>query len=90
MNQASNRFSTQSPQQAMESARGMMGDAMSSAAHTIKSNPGSAVFTAFGAGFGLGLGLALAFSARSSPPPGMREQFMQFMNEHMPSWARNS
>jgi len=90
MNQAPRRFETQAPRQAMAKAQGMMQDVLSNAQQSISSNPSTAVFTAFAAGMGLGLGLALAFGGSSAPPPGMREQFTQFMNEHMPSWARTS
>jgi formate/nitrite transporter FocA (FNT family) len=74
----------------MGNAKGMMQEAFSTASNSISSNPSTAVFTAFAAGMGLGLGLALCFGGTSSPPPGMREQFTQFLNEHMPSWARTS
>ena len=89
MNQAQRRFETQAPRQALGNAKGMMQEAFSTASNSISSNPSTAVFTAFAAGMGLGLGLALCFGS-SAPPPGMREQFTQFMNEHMPSWARTS
>jgi len=89
MNQAPNRFQIPSSQQAVADAKGMVGDALCSATNTIKSNPATAVLTAFGAGLGLGIGLALVFGGTSAPPPGMREQFTQFLNEHMPSWARS-
>jgi len=72
----------------MAKAQGMMQDVLSNAQSSISANPSTAVFTAFAAGMGLGLGLALAFGGSSAPPPGMREQFTQFLNEHMPSWAR--
>jgi hypothetical protein len=90
MNQAPQRFSVQSPQQAMDRANRVVGDAMCSAADTIKSNPATAVFTAFGAGLGLGLGLALVFGGSSAPPPGIRDQFVKYMNEHLPAWAKNA
>jgi len=89
MNQAPRRFETQS-RQGTANARGMMQDYLSNAQQSISSNPSTAVFTAFAAGMGLGLALALAFGGSSAPPPGMREQFTQFLNEHMPSWARTS
>jgi len=89
MNQAPRRFETQGSRQGGTSARGMMQDALSNAQSSITSNPSAAVFTAFAAGMGLGLGLALAFGSSSAPPPGMREQFAQFFNEHMPAWARS-
>lgn len=90
MNQAPRCFETQAPRQAMAKAQGMMQDAFSNAQNSISSNPSTAVFTAFAAGMGLGIGLALVFGGSSAPPPGMREQFTQFLNEHMPSWARTS
>lgn len=55
------------------------------AKESVSSNPGTAVFTAFGVGLGVGVCLAVAFTQRQpSYDYGLRDKLTQFINQHAP------
>jgi hypothetical protein len=70
-----------------DAASEAMACSMDKARESVASNPGTAVFTAFGVGLGVGVCMALAFSSRpqsSYDYAGLRDKFTQFMNQHAP------
>lgn len=87
MNSTVNRMQ-QGVQQAVNNPRQMVEDGVCRTKDAITSNPATAVYSAFGAGLGLGIGLALIFGSRPAPPLDvtLRDKFMQFFNDHMPSF----